>query len=71
MKLAAQRKPPNPGRQSTSPSHIETERRGVSDLEMVILARALRIALDDLVPRKLPKWKKDLRPPTAQADGDD
>lgn len=49
-------------------SHIETGIRGVSDLEMVILAKALRIELRDLVPKELPKWKKDVRPPSAQED---
>ena len=47
-------------------SRIETGLRGVSDLEMVILARALRVPLDELVPDTLPPWKKDLRPPTAK-----
>lgn len=46
-------------------SHIETGVRGVSDLEMVILAKALRTELHLLVPRKLPRWKRDSRPPTA------
>ena len=49
-------------------SHIETGIRGVSDLEMVIVARALRIDMRDLVPKKLPKWKKDVRPPSASED---
>ena len=45
--------------------------RGVSDLEMVLLAKALRVKLDELVPGKLPAWEKDLRPPTARAgDGE-
>jgi len=48
-------------------SHIETGVRGVSDLEMVLLARALRVPIDELTPAKLPKWHKDLRPPTASA----
>lgn len=46
-------------------SHIETGLRGVSDLEMVILANALRVDISKLVPLELPKWKKDSRPPTA------
>ena len=50
-------------------SHIETGVRGVSDLEMVLLARALRVPIDDLIPAELPKWLKDLRPPTAR-EGD-
>ena len=45
--------------------------RGVSDLEMVLLAKALRVKLDELVPCELPAWRKDLRPPTAKAgDGE-
>ena len=52
-------------------SHIETGVRGVSDLEMVLLAKALRVKLDELVPGELPPWRKDLRPPTARAgDGE-
>ena len=35
-------------------SHIETGLRGVSDLEMVLLAKALRVKLDELVPGELP-----------------
>ena len=46
-------------------SQIERGVRGVSDLEMILLSSALRVALADLVPKKLPKWKKDLRPPNA------
>lgn len=48
-----------------SVSHIETGLRGVSDLEMVLLAKALRVPIADLVPEELPEWHKDLRPPTA------
>ena len=52
-------------------SHIETGLRGVSDLGMVLLAKALRVELDELVPGELPAWEKDLRPPTARAgDGE-
>ena len=52
-------------------SHIETGLRGVSDLEMVLLAKALRVKPDELVPGQLPAWRKDLRPPTAWAgDGE-
>jgi transcriptional regulator with XRE-family HTH domain len=46
-------------------SQIETGYRGVSDLEMVILGRALGVALDELVPASLPPWEKDMRPPKA------
>lgn len=46
-------------------SHIETGLRGVSDLEMVMLANALRVQVTELIPTKLPGWKRDVRPPTA------
>ena len=51
------------GRESVS--QIERRARGVSDLEMILLARALRIDIKELIPSELPKWKKDLRPPNA------
>jgi transcriptional regulator with XRE-family HTH domain len=46
-------------------SHIETGLRGVSDLEMVMLANALRVPVTELIPVKRPRWKTDIRPPTA------
>jgi transcriptional regulator with XRE-family HTH domain len=46
-------------------SQIERGSRGVSDLEMILLSKALRVKLDELVPAELPKWVKDLRPPNA------
>lgn len=46
-------------------SHIETGLRGVSDLEMVMLANALRVPVTQLIPAILPKWQRDVRPPTA------
>lgn len=46
-------------------SQIERGVRGVSDLEMILLASALKAKLLDLVPKRLPKWRKDLRPPNA------
>lgn len=46
-------------------SQIERGVRGVSDLEMILLSAALRVNLADLVPEKLPEWRKDLRPPNA------
>lgn len=46
-------------------SQIERGARGVSDLEMILLARTLKIKVTDLVPEVLPKWRKDLRPPNA------
>jgi len=54
-----------------SVSHIETGLRGVSDLEMVLLARALRAPVADLVPAALPKWRKDLRPPNRTEEDSD
>ena len=46
-------------------SQIERGVRGVSDLEMILLSLALRVTLTELIPKKLPRWKKDLRPPNA------
>lgn len=46
-------------------SQIENGMRGVSDLEMILLAQALRVDLRELVPAQLPKWEKDKRPPNA------
>jgi len=46
---------------------IETGTRGVSDLEMILFSKALRVDLNELVPAKLPAWKKDLRPPSARS----
>lgn len=46
-------------------SQIERGVRGVSDLEMILLTSALKAKLPDLVPKQLPKWRKDLRPPNA------
>lgn len=46
-------------------SQIERGVRGVSDLEMILLSKALKISVIELVPEKLPKWRKDLRPPKA------
>jgi transcriptional regulator with XRE-family HTH domain len=46
-------------------SQIERGVRGVADLEMILLSNALRIPLASLVPKILPRWKKDLRPPNA------
>ena len=46
-------------------SQIERGVRGISDLEMILLASALKVKLSDLVPKRLPKWRKDLRPPNA------
>ena len=49
-----------------SVSHIETGLHGVSEMELVLLAKALRVTITGLVPAKLPPWHKDLRPPTAR-----
>ena len=46
-------------------SQIERHVRGVSDLEMILMARALRVNIEELIPLQLPKWRKDLRPPKA------
>lgn len=46
-------------------SQIERRARGVSDLEMILLAKALKTDVSKLVPGELPKWRKDLRPPKA------
>jgi transcriptional regulator with XRE-family HTH domain len=46
-------------------SHIETRIRGISDLEFVILAKALRVEISRLIPHELPRWKRDVRPPNA------
>ena len=52
------------GRESIS--QIERQVRGVSDIEMILLARALRVTLDELVPENLVEWKKDTRSPFAR-----
>lgn len=44
-------------------SQIENGMRGVSDLEMILLAKALRVEIGQLVPDELPVWEKDKRPP--------
>jgi transcriptional regulator with XRE-family HTH domain len=44
-----------------SVSHIETGLRGVSDLELVLLANALRVKLEELVPGALPVWRNGRR----------
>ena len=49
------------GRESIS--QIERQVRGVSDIEMILLARALRVTLEALVPETITKWKKDTRSP--------
>lgn len=46
-------------------SQIERGVRGVSDLEMILLSKALKVEIGRLVPKILPRWKKDLRPPNA------
>ena len=37
-------------------SQIESLFRKVSDLEMILLARVLGVAVTDLIPKKLPPW---------------
>ena len=51
-----------------SVSHIENGLRGVSDLELALLAKALRVPVGDLLPDVLPEWRKDIRPPTARSE---
>lgn len=46
-------------------SQIERGVRGVSDLEMILLSKALRVKISAIIPELLPAWKKDLRPPNA------
>jgi transcriptional regulator with XRE-family HTH domain len=46
-------------------SQIERGKRGVSDLEMILISKALRVEIAELIPKQLPKWIKDLRPPSA------
>ncbi|MGJ8634602.1 MAG: helix-turn-helix domain-containing protein [Luteolibacter sp.] len=49
------------GRESIS--QIERQVRGVSDIEMILIARALKVSLDELVPEKIVEWQKDTRSP--------
>jgi transcriptional regulator with XRE-family HTH domain len=49
------------GRESIS--QIERQVRGVSDIEMILLARALRVEIQALVPDAAVEWKKDTRSP--------
>ena len=44
-------------------SQIERQIRGVSDIEMILLARALRVDLKALVPDSIVEWQKDTRSP--------
>lgn len=41
----------------TGISQIESLFRGVTDHEMVLIARALRVPLTELVPKDLPPWE--------------
>lgn len=43
---------------SSALSLIETNARTVTDLEFIMLAKALRVDMSELIPHKLPKWKK-------------
>jgi len=49
-------------------SKIERQVRGVSDLEMALLAKALRVCVSQLVPDKLPQWKKNTALPHVTDD---
>lgn len=44
-------------------SKIERQIRGVTDLEMVLLADALRVSIKKLVPESRPTWHKNTRLP--------
>ena len=37
-------------------AQIESQYRKVSDIEFALIARALRVKLQDLAPRKYPTW---------------
>lgn len=50
-------------------SQIESLFRRVTDHEMVLLARALRVPVADLIPKRLPPWEGRSR--TEELDGDD
>ncbi len=49
-------------------SHVENGIRGVSDLELALFAQALRVSIIDLMPKRLPRWKKDSRAPRPDDD---
>jgi len=49
-------------------SKIERGIRRVSDLEMFLLAKALRVEIVDLIPTEIPLWHKDSRPPSVSND---
>ena len=51
-------------------SKIERQIRTVSDLEMVLLADALRVKVDLLVPKERLDWVKDTRLPHVTNDDD-
>lgn len=51
-------------------SKIERQIRGVTDLEMVLLADALRVSIKKLVPESRPAWQKNTRFPHVQNDED-
>lgn len=51
-------------------SKIERQIRTVSDLEMVLLADALRVKVDLLVPKERIDWVKDTRLPHVTNDDD-
>ena len=49
-------------------SKIERQVRGVSDLEMTLIAKALRVCISELVPEKLPRWIKNTALPHVTDD---
>ncbi|MGJ8678515.1 MAG: helix-turn-helix domain-containing protein [Akkermansiaceae bacterium] len=51
-------------------SKIERQIRSVSDLEMALLADALRVPIGKLVPESKPTWQKNTQLPHVQDDED-
>ena len=53
----------------TGISQIESRFRRVTDHEMVLIARVLRVSLNELVPKELPPWEG--RSSAGEPDHDD
>ena len=49
-------------------SKIERQVRGLSELEFILIADALRVKVDALVPNNRMKWIKDTRLPHVKKD---
>jgi transcriptional regulator with XRE-family HTH domain len=47
-------------------SKIERQRRGLNDVEIILIAEALQVKVDDLLPLERPIWLKDTRHPNAR-----